>query len=181
MHKDIRVKPWKPHYFQELNDGDDDRRLQFCQRIKQEMNRVFNFLTKLTFSDECVFSLSGSVNKHNVVYWSVENPEIRLHIKSAKTRSLTVWALIGFCGLVDYHIIEETMNGERYCEVLNSKVVPYFAGPINNEKIFQQDGAPAHYSVNAREILDSRVHSRWIGRRGYLCGVACTITRFNRL
>lgn len=168
LHKDIGAKVWKPKYSQELHDGDDDRRLQFCQRIKLEMDRDFTFLRKLTFSDECVFHLNASVNKHNVVFWAVENPHIRFPVKSAKTRSLTVWALVGYRGLIDFHIMAETMNSERYCNILNKKVVPFFTRPINDQMIYQHDGAPAHYSLDAREILDNSLGNRWIGRRGYI-------------
>ena len=31
---------------------------------------------------------------------------------------------------------------------------------------FQQDGAPAHYSLMARNWLNERLPNRWIGRRG---------------
>ena len=29
--------------------------------------------------------------------------------------------------------------------------------------IFQQDGAPMHFSLRARAILDTKLHNRWIG------------------
>lgn len=32
--------------------------------------------------------------------------------------------------------------------------------------IFQQDGAPAHFSRRVREILDARFPDRWMGRGG---------------
>ena len=32
--------------------------------------------------------------------------------------------------------------------------------------IFQQDGAPAHYSLEVRDWLDQKFPDRWIGRRG---------------
>ena len=31
---------------------------------------------------------------------------------------------------------------------------------------FQQDGAPAHFALNVRELLDTEFPGRWIGRRG---------------
>lgn len=56
------------------------------------------------------------------------------------------------------------MNGERYCSILSEKVVPFFTA--RREMLYQQDGAPPHYHRNAREILDTSLSNRWIGRRG---------------
>ena len=56
------------------------------------------------------------------------------------------------------------MNGERYCELLQRKVVPIFTR--NSSMIFQQDGAPPHYYRPAQEILDKDLPGRCIGRKG---------------
>lgn len=166
LHEDLNAKPWKPTYSQELHDGDEDRRLQFCEKIQQEINNDINYLRKLTFSDECTFHLSGHVNKHNLVYWASENPQIRHTIKGGKSKSISVWALLGYRGLIDFEIVEDTVNGNRYCDILCKKVLPFFTRPINRTMIFQQDGAPAHYCLEARKLLDQNLQGRWIGRRG---------------
>lgn len=155
--------PYKPVYSHFLQDSDDDRRLQFCEVMLERFNRDPAFLRKLVFSDECVFALNGNVNKHNVHFWSPENPHQRFH-NPGKTATLTVWAAIGYSGLIFYDISETTMNSERYCQILREKVVPYFQR--NRDKHFQQDGAPPHYSVAARAILEDQMPGQWIGRRG---------------
>ena len=35
--------------------------------------------------------------------------------------------------------------------------------------IFQQDGAPPHWSLIVRQYLNATLHSRWIGRAGNDC------------
>ena len=161
--KKAKYHPYKPVYSQFLSDGDDDRRREFCETMQQKFKEDPAFYRKLTFSDECLFALNGSVNKHNVHYWGEENPHIRYRNRR-KSHNLTVWACIGYNGVVAYDISRQTMNGERYCQILLDKVVPYFTR--NADKLFQQDGAAPHYSVGAREILDQRLTDRWIGRRG---------------
>ena len=58
------------------------------------------------------------------------------------------------------------MNSERYCVILNEKVVPYFQR--RKDIFFQQDGAAPHYSIRAREILNRKMPQNWIGRRGHI-------------
>jgi transposase len=157
--------PYKPLYNQLLCDGDDDRRLQFCEHMKERFNRDLAFIRKLAFSDECVFSLTGNVNKHNVHYWATENPFVRIS-NPGKTATVTMWACIGYSGLLLHSFTDLTMNAERYCQILQEQVVPYFNKGIGKTMLYQQDGASPHYSKTAREILDSRLSGRWIGRRG---------------
>lgn len=161
--KKSKFHPYKPMYCQFICDADDDRRLQFCHTIQQRLANDPAFLRKITFSDECVFSLTGHVNKHNVHYWAIDNPHVRFQ-NPGKTPTLTVWACVAYSGLVSFDISHETMNSDRYCNVLNDKVIPYFSR--HPEKLYQQDGAPPHYSINARAILDKQLAGRWIGRRG---------------
>lgn len=161
--KKNEMHPYKPIYSQFLCDGDEDRRLQFCEQMQNKFAQDPAFLRKMTFSDECVFSLNGNVNKHNVHYWCSENPHTRI-CNTGKSISLTVWACISFSGVVASDISRATMNADRYCAILNEKVVPYFTQ--RRQMLFQQDGAPPHYSIQARQILNGQMANQWIGRRG---------------
>jgi len=116
----------------------------------------------MTFSDECVFGLKGRINKHNVHYWAQNNPYERICNPGA-TPTLTVWACIGFSGVLCFDVSRQTMNGEysqysleRYSRILID---------VNN-LWYQQDGAPCHYVLQVRQALDENLNGRWIGRRG---------------
>lgn len=159
------MHPFKPQYSQFINEDDDDRRREFCEGMLQKFANDPAFLRKLTFSDECVFALNGTVNKHNVHYWSEENPRRRI-CDPGKTLSLTVWACISFAGVISFDISKDTMNGERYCMILNEKVVPFFTR--KRQMLYQQDGASPHYSLKARQILNEQMPQQWIGRRGHI-------------
>lgn len=160
-----KYHPYKPLYCQLLYDGDADRRLQFAQTIQQKMNEDPAFIRKICFSDECVFSLDSSVNKHNVHYWGTENPHVRVE-KPGRTPTLTVWACIGFYGVISFDISRETMTGERYVNILQEKVLPHFSTGAGRLRLFQQDGAAPHYAIAARQFLDEHLEGRWVGRRG---------------
>ena len=79
---------------------------------------------------------------------------------------MTVWCMISCTGLIDYDVDYQTMNGERYCQILQHKVIPFFTQRRHSQKLYQQDGAPPHYSISARKLLDDKMRGRWIGRRG---------------
>lgn len=160
-----RFHPYKPLYCQELVDGDDDRRRQFCEILSDRFTNDPAFLRKLTFSDECVFHLNGRVNKHNVHFWSADNPKVRF-TNPGQTPSVTVWTCISFNGIVATDISTHTMNGERYCAILREKVIPFFKR--NRHMLYQQDGASSHYCLNARQILNDEMPLQWIGRRGFI-------------
>ena len=163
--KNAGMHPYKPQYSQFITDADDDRRKEFCETMIQKFTNDPAYLRKLTFSDECVFALNGNVNKHNVHYWSEENPHHRI-CNPGKTASLTVWTCISFAGVVAFDVSKETMNGERYCKILREKVLPFFTR--KRQMMYQQDGAAPHYSISARQILDQQMPQQWIGRRGHI-------------
>ena len=164
LHKE-KFHPFKPSYCQELYDGDEDRRLQFCQTIVEMSNNDPALIRKLVFSDECHFELHGRVNKHNIHFWGTENPHEIIECP-VKTVSLTVWAAISYNGVLSFDLSRHTMNSERYCQILREKVLPNMIRGACATWFFQQDGAPPHYSLEAREILSNGLPQRWIGRRG---------------
>ncbi len=45
---------------------------------------------------------------------------------------------------------------------------------MRKRMLFQQDGAPAHYSLQVRGWLDQKFPNRWIGRRGPIEWPACS-------
>lgn len=159
-------RPWKIASVQELFDADEDRRMEFCTFIMEKMETDDSFHHKILFSDEAIFYLDGSVNKHNLHYYSIENPHLVLP-HTIKTKGLTVWAMIGYNGLCALDISRETMNGARYLSILKEKVYPYLCH--RKQLIYQQDGAPAHFHHEVREFLDAKLPKRWMGRRGSLC------------
>lgn len=65
--------PYKFHLVQELNEDDFDRRLEFCEIMREKCDGDRNFLLNIVFSDEATFYLNGKVNRHNCRYCADEN------------------------------------------------------------------------------------------------------------
>ena len=83
-----------------------------------------DFLSKIFFSDEATFHLSGKVNRHNVRIWGSQNPHAtQEHVRDSP--KLNVW-----CGLSHNEVIgpfffaEKTVNGKTYLDMLEQFFFP---------------------------------------------------------
>lgn len=84
--------------------------------------------------------------------------------------SVNVWAGIIGRQLIGPHIFDDTLDGRMYLEFLREQLPLLLEGvpeDIRNNLIFQQDGAPPHYTLPVRQYLDEVFPGRWIGRNGH--------------
>jgi len=86
--------------------------------------------------------------------------------KSTQSVSVTVWIGVSASGLVGPFFFEGTVTGDSYVSMLNNNFLPSVENWPLGEMWFQQDGAPPHYSIAARNWLNDKFPNRWIGRRG---------------
>lgn len=168
--KNLKFHPYKVKLVHEMNEDDPDRRLEFSEIMMARMNADENFLKNIAFSDESNFFLNGSVNKHNMSYWSEENPHWMMDTRATQyPQKVNVWA-----GFLDDKIIgpffyEGNLGGIQYEDMLRNEIVPAIQAIVGenfNQTWFQQDGAAAHYARNVRNYLNVVFPGRWIGRRG---------------
>uniref|UniRef100_A0A0K0EGZ1 DDE_3 domain-containing protein n=1 Tax=Strongyloides stercoralis TaxID=6248 RepID=A0A0K0EGZ1_STRER len=141
------------------------KRRAFCEWLFEKDE--FNFNRSIYYSDEAVFYLNGHVNKHDVFIWATENPSVIIEEANTSQRFI-VWVLIGYNGIVKYKIFETTVTADVYEEILEENVIPFFTRRGNDNLIFQQDGAPAHFARRIRGILNENLENRWIGRGSHL-------------
>lgn len=104
------------------------------------------------------------MNRHNYRYWAPNNPhwneEIPLH-----SQKITVWAAIGRQGLFGPFFFSDSVNSERYLNMLSSQLWPLIQQRhLENDLIFMQDGAPPHWGLSVRKWLDEHFAGRWMGR-----------------
>ena len=58
-------------------------------------------------------------------------------------------------GVIGPFFFDENVNGEKYLEMLEDVILPQLRQQtVFRKMIWQQDGAPAHYSTTVREFLD---------------------------
>ncbi|PNF28847.1 hypothetical protein B7P43_G04418 [Cryptotermes secundus] len=124
------------------------------QQICYEEQRM---MTPILFCDEACFHISGTVNRHNVRIWGSENP-LECREKS------NVWcALMHDQVIGPFFFAEKTAISVIYLDMLQNFVYPQIE-TLQSEIIFQEDGAPPHWSTIIREALDKHFPGRWIGR-----------------
>jgi len=59
-----------------------------------------------------------------------------------------------------------TVNSEAYLAMLQNWLMELLFEGERAVFIFQQDGAPPHWSLNVRQYLNATLHNRWIGHAG---------------
>ena len=63
--------------------------------------------------------------------------------------------------------VDSTVDADNYLEMLKSYFFPILQKKrLTKQIIFQQDGAPPHYSLEVRNWLNEKFPGKWTGRRG---------------
>ncbi|MCP4489021.1 MAG: transposase, partial [Gammaproteobacteria bacterium] len=164
--RNAHLKPYRPRLLQGLNEDDPDRRIEFCEWFIQQAEADTNFVDRVIWTDEATFKLNGHINRHNCVYWSDENPHEVLE-KDLNSPGVMVWAGTSSSGIIGPFFFQGTVSGDSYLKLITEEVWPEIADwPDLDAVLWQQDGAPPHYSLTVREYLDETFPNRWIGRRG---------------
>ena len=83
-----------------------------------------------------------------------------------KTPKTNVWSAMSSESIIGPFFLDTNFNAQNYVDMLVRKFWPAIRNNgLCSKIIFQQDGAPAHYSVESRNWLDQKLPSHWIGRR----------------
>lgn len=166
MMKELGLKPYRPQLLHDLNDDDPDRRCEFAEIFLNLVANDSSLPDRILWTDEATFKLNGHVNRHNCVYYAVENPHIVI-TEEMNAPGVIVWAGIWSGGIIGPFFFRDTVTADSYLEKLNKEIVPAIESQMNLRKIFyMHDGASAHYAKSVRDFLDDKFRNRWIGRRG---------------
>ncbi|XP_011858348.1 PREDICTED: uncharacterized protein LOC105555911 [Vollenhovia emeryi] len=103
--------PFHLSLHQELHGDDFQNRLNFCNWIQEQLAVNDNFILQILFSDESNFTNRGQVNRHNMHYWSVENPHWLRQVEHQRPRSVNVWCGILGTQVIGPYFIEEWICG----------------------------------------------------------------------
>jgi hypothetical protein len=164
-----KYHPYHVSLHQDLHGVDFQNRVTFCQWAREQIQQNPNFFRYVLFSDESSFTNHGTVNRHNMHYWSVTNPHWLRQVEYQRPWTVNVWCGIIGNKLIGPHIIEGTLNGQMYRDILENELPTLLEDlslEVRQNMWFQHDGCPAHYSMVAREVLDRDFNGRWIGRAG---------------
>lgn len=162
--KTEKFHPYKLQLVQKLLPMDHQSRVAFALAQINILNEEPDFLNNIIFSDEAHFHLNGAVNRHNFRYWSTDNPQW-YEEKPLHSPRVTVWAAIGRSGIVGPFFFDNNVNGANYLHMLQTQFLPQIEhNPQFQTMVFQQDGAPPHWTLAVRQFLNQTFPQRWIGR-----------------
>lgn len=164
--------PYKTIVVQELLPIDPPRRMRHGQFVLRQMARRQNFLRRVCFTDECIFSSRGVMNKQNYRHWFVkgQNEHVLRPVNHQQRWKIMVWAGIVGDRIVGPFFLDEgvNLNGPVYSALLRDNLPIMFDHiDIAQDDIWwQQDGAPAHNTIGATHLLNQRFGNHWFGRHG---------------
>ncbi len=165
VRKELKLYPYKLQMSTALTEHHKTSRFNFAQNCHTELRNDAGYLGRIIFSDECKFSLSGTVNKQNCRIWGTERPN-QVYETLHNSPSVMVWCAMSKSGVIGPYFFEnENVTGSTYKRMLRYFLFPKLQNYPEN-MIFQQDGAPPHYSLEVREYLDRKLPNQWIGRGG---------------
>ena len=131
-----------------------------------------DLVNDIWMSDEAHFHVSGFVNKQNFCYWSEANPRA-LHEKALHSQKVTVWCAMSASGIIGHYFFEYeagnavTVNTDRYVEMLQNFFTPQLARfPVNENTLFQQDGATSHTARMSMNAVNALFPNRVVSRNG---------------
>ncbi|CAF2547727.1 unnamed protein product [Rotaria sp. Silwood2] len=76
MMKELGLKSYRPQLLHALNEDDPDRRCEFADIFLNLLADDSSLLNRIVWTDEAIFKLNDHVNRHNCVYYVVENPHV---------------------------------------------------------------------------------------------------------
>jgi hypothetical protein len=165
--REQQLYPYHIQRVQALLPRDFPQRLTFCRWILQKIAQNPQYIAEVLFTDEANFSRNAIMNFHNKHLWCDENPHVIIETHFQYQFSLNVW--VGIVGdfLIGPVFLPMKLDGASYRRFLEDELpllledVPLM---LRNRMWFMHDGAPAHFSLAARQFLNRTFANRWIGR-----------------
>lgn len=82
------------------------------------------------------------------------DPTYVQHVASSGRKGVNVWGAISRHGLGPLHRVQGALTAAKYCNILDTVVVPYTSSVFpNGDFLFQQDLAPVHTARSVRAHL----------------------------
>ena len=162
LKKDLNLFAYKIQLLQHFPPNTEVKRLAFANKIADMIDNDEIDPRKIWFTDEAHFYLDGYINRQNYRIWGSENPQM-FRVKPLHPQKVTAWIGISYDGYCGPYFFDETINSERYVELLKNKVIPAIAGEnMLNDHWFMQDGAPPHRTRDVHDVLSKAFDNRVI-------------------
>ena len=126
-----------------------------------------NFLSEILWTDEATFRSDGNLNRHNMHYWSDNNPHWLREVQHQGHWSLNVWCGILGGTIIGPYFFDQPLNGAVFLNFLVNQL-PLLLKDIplqlRQNMVLRLDCCTAYFSRNEREHVDLGYQQKWIGR-----------------
>ena len=127
---------------------------------------LFICFTSLTYTSYLIFLII-----YCLLVWAEQNPDITVQ-KAQRRDKVTVWCGMTASRMVGPFILTDTMNAERYLDLLKMTFSQsYPPGLSCHNIVFMQEDVPPHYATVVRNWLDRHFKGRWLCCTGCQLGV----------
>lgn len=168
---DLNLFPYKIQILQEQTKEQKKKRLLFAKSMAEKIEERTLDISKVHWTDEAHFHLSGHVNKQNMRIWADAQPNAFTD-KPLSREKVTVWCAVTNKRIIGPYFFEDaagsplTVNSERYLAMLKKYYIPALRRHREQDQIiFQQDGAPPHAANIVVNWLEEMFNDRVISRR----------------
>lgn len=167
-HEDL-LYPFHLRKVQAMGAADFPLRVQFANWFQERQAIDPLFSSRVLYTDEACFTRDGCFNSRNSHVWSEDNPR-ETHQRGYQQRfSVNVWCGIVHDHIIGPHIFPDRLTGHLYREFLEDTLPLLLEDvPLNirHGMWYMHDGAPPHFSREARDYLDTAFPGLWIGNGG---------------
>uniref|UniRef100_A0A6V7INM3 Transposase Tc1-like domain-containing protein n=1 Tax=Bracon brevicornis TaxID=1563983 RepID=A0A6V7INM3_9HYME len=90
----LRAEKLHPYHYtpvQNIHDGDEEIRMQFCQRFLQLNDDTPELLSHILWTDESPLTGKRIFNQHNLHFYADGNPHLTVHKSSQEHCSVNIW------------------------------------------------------------------------------------------
>ena len=142
----------KPYQRPFLSTSHMERRLSWCQ---DHRNWTVDMWKRVVFSDETMIYVNDHSSKFVRVVDGCPLTPAHYNVTTKFPRKVMMWACFSFEGPGRAHLVEETLNSDKYiAEIVQRRVIPQMRDWYpRGDGIFQQDNAPSHSSRKTLNCL----------------------------
>jgi len=99
----------------------------------------------------------------NVVFWSKDNPDFAQELEHNPPHVM-IWAGMTSDYLIGPCFFDGLVNAASYSAMLEMWLIPHLRDRgLLDDVWLQHNGAPAHFALSVRKVLNERFPGRWIG------------------